>query len=99
MIDLNVLDDQMEVHQVKNITSNHGKQLDYSQLLLSNELCAMIHYAKEKNRVEFQIEDTNLNIPDFHCQFDKATLKDLIDSMRVMYSQLTEEEINANQNN
>ena len=92
MTDLSSYDSQMAVHQVKNITTNHGKTLEYSELLLSDTLRLRLHYNADNNKIELQVEDTNLNIPDFGCTFDRATLKDFITAMKVLYTQLKEEE-------
>lgn len=92
MANLDVINNQMSVGQVKSIrsTNNH---LDYVEMLFSDELSAQLAPLPD-NTIQFDIKDNEFRLPSMSCKMDKVTLKSLILSLKELYAQINEREGN-----
>ena len=91
MANLDVLNTQMSVGQVKSIRT--GNHLDYVEMLFSDELSAQLAPLSD-GTVQFDIKDNEFRLPSMSCKMDKITLKSLILSLKELYAQINEREAN-----
>ncbi len=85
-----ITDDNLELGQVKTITSNFGKTVDYTELLFSPTTKARFKPNKDRTRLMFSVSDNNFNLPEMICELCPVTLHNLIVSLLNMYNELTE---------
>ena len=90
MANLDVINNQMSVGQVKSIRT--GNHLDYVEMLFSDELSAQL--APLGDVIQFDIKDNEFRLPSMSCKMDKVTLKSLILSLKELYAQINESEGN-----
>lgn len=90
MANLDVLNNQMSVGQVKSIRT--GNHLDYVEMLFSDELSAQL--APLGDVIQFDIKDNEFRLPSMSCKMDKETLRLLILALKELYAQLNESEGN-----
>lgn len=88
MANLDVINNQMSVGQVKTIRSA-GNHLDYVEMLFSNELSAQLA-PLEDGTIQFDIKDNEFRLPSMSCKMDKEILRTLILCLKELYSQLNE---------
>lgn len=86
-MDLDKLDDQMSIGQVKTIRT--GKRLDYVEMLFSNALSAQLAPLEEKT-VQFVVKDSDFKLPNMSCKMDVDTLRSFILSLKELYNQINE---------
>ena len=91
MANLDVLNNQMSVGQVKSIRT--GNHLDYVEMLFSDELSAQLA-PLEDGTVQFDIKDNEFRMPNMSCKMTKETLRSLILALKELYSQSNESEGN-----
>ena len=91
MKSLQVMDDQMEIGQVKTITSNGGRTVDYCELLFSSTTKAQFAPSEDKTTMTFAVSDNNVSLPQLQCNMDKETLRNLIIALKSIYNQLDDE--------
>lgn len=89
MANLDVINSQMAVGQVKSIRT--GNHLDYVEMLFSDELSAQLAPLPD-NTIQFDIKDNEFRLPSMSCKMDKVTLKSLILSLKELYAQINESE-------
>ncbi len=89
MANLDVLDSQMSVGQVKSIRT--GNHLDYVEMLFSDELSAQLAPLSD-GTVQFDIKDNEFKLPNMSCKMAKSVIRDLILNLKELYSQLEEKE-------
>lgn len=89
MANLDVIKNQMSVGQVKSIRT--GNHLDYVEMLFSDELSAQLA-PLEDGTVQFDIKDNEFKLPNMSCKMTKQVMKELIISLKELYSQMSEEE-------
>ena len=89
---LQVMDDQMEIGQVKTITSNGGRTVDYCELLFSSTTKAQFAPSEDKTTMTFAVSDNNLSLPQLQCNINKEVLRDLIINLKNIYNELESEE-------
>lgn len=89
MANLDVIKNQMSVGQVKSIRT--GNHLDYVEMLFSDELSAQLA-PLEDGTVQFDIKDNEFKLPNMSCKMTKQVMKELIISLKELYSQMNEEE-------
>ena len=89
MLNLDTLNNQMSVGQVKTIrTSDH---LDYVEMLFSNELSAQLAPLQD-GTIQFVVKDSEFKLPNMSCKMERDTLRYLIIALKELYSQLNESE-------
>ena len=89
---LQVMDDQMEIGQVKTITSNGGRTVDYCELLFSSTTKAQFAPSEDKTTMTFAVSDNNLSLPQLQCNINKEVLRDLIINLKNIYNELESED-------
>lgn len=89
MANLDVIKNQMSVGQVKSIRT--GNHLDYVEMLFSDELSAQLA-PLDDGTVQFDIKDNEFKLPNMSCKMTKQVMKELIISLKELYSQTSEEE-------
>ena len=89
MANLDVINNQMSVGQVKSIRT--GNHLDYVEMLFSDELSAQLAPLSD-GTVQFDIKDNEFKLPNMSCKMTKQVMKELIISLKELYSQMSEEE-------
>ena len=89
MANLDVIKNQMSVGQVKSIRT--GNHLDYVEMLFSDELSAQLA-PLEDGTAQFDIKDNEFKLPNMSCKMTKQVMKELIISLKELYSQMNEEE-------
>ncbi len=91
MKDFNMTDKQMELGQIKVISRNGGRIVDYIQLLVSPTTEAQFMPSDDRKSVSLCVKDVDLTLPKLECNITKSTLKDLIMSLETLYRQIKEE--------
>lgn len=91
MANLDVINNQMSVGQVKSIRT--GNHLDYVEMLFSSELSAQLAPLPD-NTIQFDIKDNEFRLPNMSCKMTKEVLKNLIVALKELYSQINESEGN-----
>lgn len=89
MSNLDILNNQMSVGQVKTIRT--GDHLDYVEMLFSNELSAQLAPLEDGN-IQFVVKDSEFKLPNMSCKMECNTLRSLILSLKELYSQINESE-------
>ena len=84
---LDILDDQMIVGQVKSIRT--GNHLDYVEMLFSDELSAQLAPLKN-GTIQFDVKDNTFKLPNMSCVMNKDTLRSLILNLKELYAQIDE---------
>lgn len=87
MANLDVINNQMSVGQVKSIRT--GNHLDYVEMLFSDELSAQLAPLPD-DTVQFDIKDNEFRLPSMSCKMDKETLRLLILALKELYAQTNE---------
>lgn len=88
---LSIIEKQLELGQVKTITSNSGKSVDYIELLFSPTTKAEFAPSEDKKNIMFSVSDNYLELPELSCNMDKDTLRNLILSLKNIYNELLKE--------
>lgn len=88
---LNIMEDQLELGQVKVITSNGGKFINYCELLFSTTTKVQFAPSDDCKTVEFSVSDNNLELPQLQCSIEKDTLRNLIIGLKNIYNELESE--------
>lgn len=86
MANLDVINNQMSVGQVKSIRT--GNHLDYVEMLFSDELSAQL--APLGDVIQFDIKDNEFRLPSMSCKMDKEVLRNLIVALKELYMQIDE---------
>ena len=89
---LDIIDRQMEVGDVKTITSQNGKYVKLIELLFSSIAKGQFSPSDDGYEVNFFISDVNLDLPQYQSRLDKSTLYDLILALKTMYNQVKDKE-------
>lgn len=88
---LDIIDRQMELGDVKTITSNNGQYVKLIELLFSSNAKGKFASSDDGHYIDFSISDTNLDIPQYQSKLNKSTLYNLILALKTMYNQIKEE--------
>jgi hypothetical protein len=88
---LDIIEDQINVGDVKTITYNGGTNIRYIELLFSPTTKAQFAPSEDKRVVAFSVSDNNLHLPQLCCHMSKGTLRDLIVSLKDVYNELYDE--------
>lgn len=82
---LDIIDNQMQVGQVKTIRT--GSHLDYVEMLFSNKLSAQLAPLSD-NTVQFTVKDSEFRLPEMSCKMTDETIASLIRALKEFYSQI-----------
>ena len=96
---MNIIDEQLKIGQVKSITSDFGRTVDYTELLFSPTTKAQFQPNKGRTALIFSVSDGNFDLPEMVCELDRETLRNLIVSLKNMYNELKEQDIPAVEEN
>ncbi len=88
---LDIIEDQIQVGDVKTITYNGGTNIKYIELLFSPTTKAQFVPSADKRSIAFSVSDNNLQLPQLCCQIEKSTLRDLILGLKNVYNELYDE--------
>ena len=86
---LDILDEQLNVGDVKTITYNGGLNIRYIELLFSPTTKVQFAPSEDKKTVRLSVSDNNLQLPDLNCQLTKDTLIDFIIALKNVYSEIS----------
>lgn len=89
---LDILDEQLNVGDVKMITYNGGKNIRYVELLFSPTTKIQFAPSDDKKTIRMSVSDNNLQLPELDCQLSQETLRDFIIMLKNTYSELLKEE-------
>ena len=85
---ITILDEQLKIGQVKSVTSDFGRYIDYIELLFSPTTKAEFQPNKNKTGIILSVSDSNFDLPEMVCELERDTLRNLIVSLKNMYNQL-----------
>ena len=88
---LDIIENQMELGQVKSITSKGGSFVNFVQLLFSSTTKAQFAPSEDMKEIIFSVTDNNFSLPQLECNMTKETLRDLIISLKTVYNELEDE--------
>lgn len=89
---LDIIDRQMEVGDVKTITSQNGQYVKLIELLFSSNAKGQFAPSNDGYGVDFCVKDTNLDLPQYQSQLNKSTLYNWILALKTMYNQVKDKE-------
>lgn len=93
---LDILDEQLNVGDVKVITYNGGENIRYIELLFSPTTKAQFAPSDDKRTIRMSVSDNNLQLPELDCQLSQKTVRDFIVALKNTYSELLKEESEEN---
>lgn len=96
---ITILDEQLKIGQVKSVTSDFGRYIDYVSLLFSDTTKAEFQPNDKRTGIIFSVSDSNFDLPEMVCELDRDTVRNLIVSLKNMYNQLEFEETGENGDN
>lgn len=85
---LDIIDEQLNVGDVKVITYNGGENIRYVELLFSPTTKVQFAPSDDKETVRLSVSDNNLQLPDLDCQLTKDTLRDYIVALKNVYNEI-----------
>ena len=88
---LDIIEDQIELGQVKTITSRGGTFVDFVELLFSPTTKAQFAPDDNLREIVFSVMDNNLDLPQLQCNMNQETLRNLIIALKSIYNQLKDE--------
>lgn len=89
---LDILDEQLNVGDVKTITCNGGQNIRYIELLFSPTTKVQFAPSDDKKTLKMSVSDNNLQLPELDCNLTSNTLRDFIIALKNTYSELVESE-------
>lgn len=91
---LDIIDKQLELGDVKTITTNGGTVVKFVELLFSPTTKVQFAPSDDRKTVRLSVSDNNLDLPQLDCLINKQTLRDYILSLKNIYNLLEDEEEN-----
>ena len=85
---ITILDEQLKIGQVKSVTSDFGRYIDYIELLFSPTTKAEFQPNENNTGIILSVSDSNFDLPEMVCELERDTLRNLIVSLKNMYNQL-----------
>ena len=89
---LDIIDRQMQVGDVKTITSQNGQYVKLIELLFSPIAKGRFAPSEDGYGVDFSVSDVNLDLPQYQSRLNKSTLYDLIVALKTMYNQVNDKQ-------
>lgn len=87
-INMDIVEKQLQMGQVKTIRSNGGRTIDYTELLFSPNTKAQFSVDRINSRLNFTMNNVDLKYQDLNCSMSKDILRDLIISLKDLYNEL-----------
>lgn len=85
---MTILDEQLKIGQVKSVTSDFGRYIDYVELLFSPTTKVQFRPSENKANIVFAVSDNNLDLPEMVCELTRDTVRNLIVSLKNVYNEL-----------
>lgn len=85
---ITILDEPLKTGQIKSVTSDAGRHIDYISLLFSDTTKAEFKPNDVQTGIVLSVSDNNLDLPEMVCEISAGTLRDLITCLKNMYNQL-----------
>lgn len=85
---LEIINQQLNIGDIKTITYNGGENVKYVELLFSPTTKVQFAPSEDKKTVILSVSDNNLQLPDLDCQLTKQTLRDFIIALKNTYNEL-----------
>lgn len=92
MANLDIIEQQLNVGDVKTISYNGGSNIRFIELLFSPTTKAQFAPTDDKKMVRLSVSDNNLQLPELDCVIDKQTLRNYIVALKNVYNELKDEE-------
>lgn len=92
---LDIIDRQLELGDVKTITTNGGSVVKFVELLFSPTTKAQFALSDDCETIEILFSDNNLVMPQLYCKMNKESLRNLIMSLKNLYNELQDKEENT----
>lgn len=92
---LDIIDRQLELGDVKTITTNGGANIKFVELLFSPTTKVQFAPSDDRKTVRMSVSDNTLELPQLDCLVTKETLRDYIISLKNIYNALEDEEENT----
>lgn len=89
---ITILDEQLKIGQVKSVTSDFGRYVDYTELLFSPTTKAQFQPNSKKTGIIFSVSDNNFDLPEMVCELERDTIRNLIVALKNMYNELETED-------
>lgn len=86
MANLDIIEDQLSLGQVKRITDNGV--LNFVEMLVGAKTKMQMYYDQDKKVIQMEVKDTDLNLASLSCTLDASTLKELILAEKDLYNVL-----------
>ena len=96
LLAITILDEQLKIGQIKSVTSDFGRYIDYVSLLFSDTTKAEFQPNAKRTGIIFSISDSNFDLPEMVCELGRDTVRNLIVNLKNMYNQLELEEAEDN---
>lgn len=90
---ITILDEQLKLGQVKSVTSDFGRYIDYVSLLFSDTTKAEFQPNEKMTGIVLSVSDSNFDLPEMVCELSRDTVRNLIVSLKNMYNQLELENV------
>lgn len=94
---LDIMNEQLNVGDVKIISYNGGANIRYIELLFSPTTKVQFAPSDDKRTVRMSVSDNNLQLPELDCQLSKETLRDFIIALKNTYAELQKAESEDNE--
>ena len=92
---LDIIDRQLELGQIKVISHDCGRIIDYVELLFSPTTKVQFAPSKDRKTMRLSVSDNTLELSQLDCLVTKETLRDYIISLKNIYNTLEDVEENT----
>lgn len=92
---LSITEEKLKVGQVRRVTSNNGKTIDYITLLL-NDNVEVLFSPNENGELDFTISNPTIDMSNLDCTIPKETLYDFVVAIKDAYNQVLANEKEEN---
>ena len=92
---LDIIDRQLEIGDIKVITTNGGTLIKFVELLFSPTTKVQFAPTEDRKSVRLSVSDNTLELPQLDCLLTKETLRNYIVSLKNVYNTLLDEEDNT----
>lgn len=92
--DLDIIDRQLELGDVKIISRDGGRIVKFIELLFSSTTKAQFAPSNNNTSIRLSVKDVDLTLPQLECDIKKSTLRDFIIGLKSIYNQIENEDEN-----